>query len=124
MRGRWAAILAVILLSGSPAAGMQARTPEPQDEQPAQLRPQATSVAPVGPGRVAGSTVGIAGQRQSREQAAPAAQPMARIVNRIQNRVQNRIRTRIDRNYDPQVNAASPFGVAQDQARSVGPRRH
>lgn len=77
-------------------------------------------------GETARSTVGQAGQRQSREQIAQDAriEPMGRINGRIQNRVQSRIRDRIDRYYDPQANAASPFEVAGDQARTAGrPRR-
>ena len=67
-------------------------------------------------GRVAASSVGQVGQRQSAEQ----VQPMARIGNRVQNRIQSRIRNRIDRNYDPQANAAAPFAIAEDQARTAG----
>ena len=69
---------------------------------------------------------GQAGQRQTRETLSQDAgiEPMARINGRIQNRVQSRIRNRIDRYYDPQANAASPFEVAGDQARTAGrPRR-
>ncbi len=73
-------------------------------------------------GENAGSTVGQAGQRQSRELLSQDAgiEPMARINSRVQNRVQSRIRNRIDRYYDPQANAASPFEVAGDQARTAG----
>lgn len=74
-------------------------------------------------GRVAGSVVGMVGQRQARGQGTANIQPMARIANRIQNRVQNRIHNRIDRNYDPQANAASPFAVAEDQARTSADQR-
>lgn len=66
----------------------------------------------------------VTGQRQTRDQAAQDAgiEPMGRITNRIQNRVQTRIRNRIDRYYDPQVNATSPFVVAEDQARNLSRR--
>ncbi len=77
-------------------------------------------------GETARSIVGQAGQRQTREKVAQDAgiEPMARINGRIQNRAQTRIRNRIDRYYDPQANAASPFEVAGEQARSAGrPRR-
>lgn len=74
-------------------------------------------------GRVAASAVGEAGQRQTKEQGVTGIEPMARIDNRIQNRVQSRIRNRIDRYYDPKANAASPFTVAGDQARTAGKPR-
>lgn len=89
-----------VLLIASPAHGQEQRT-----------------------GNVADSIVGRAGQRQTREQAAPNTQPMARIVSRINNRVQNRIRNRIDRNYDLQANSDSPFEAAEEQARSASHRR-
>lgn len=72
-------------------------------------------------GRVASSVAGEVGQRQTREQTIAGIQPMARIGSRIQNRVQSRVRNRIDRFYDPQANAASPFQVASDQARTGRP---
>lgn len=74
--------------------------------------------------QTANSAVGQAGQRQTREEAAPNIKPMGRIDNRIANRVQSRIRNRIDRYYDPQANAASPFVIAGAQARATArPRR-
>lgn len=63
---------------------------------------------------------GELGQRQTRDEAAPNIEPLGRISNRVQNRVQNRIRNRIDRYYSPQANAASPFEVANDRARTAG----
>lgn len=92
-----------------------------QDEP--QPQPQPTATPPAQPGRVATSSVGQVGERQTREQAAPNTQPMDRIDSRIQNRVQSRIRNRIDRYYDPRANAASPFEVASDQARTAGKSR-
>lgn len=76
-------------------------------------------------GSTARSSVGQAGQRQTRDTAAEQAgiKPMARIASRIQNRVQNRIRNRIDRNYDPQANANDPFITAEEQARTSGRSR-
>ena len=74
---------------------------------------------PIQVGRVASSSAGQAGQRQTREQAVQGAAPMERIASRIQNRVQSRLRNRIDRNYDPQANATSPFAIAEDQARAA-----
>lgn len=73
-------------------------------------------------GRTASSSVGQAGQRQTRESAATEAgiKPMARIASRVQNRVQNRIRNRIDRYYDPQAGATDPFAVAEDQMSRGG----
>ncbi len=77
-------------------------------------------------GETARSAAGQTGQRQTREEVAAEVgiEPMGRINGRVQNRVQSRIRNRIDRYYDPQANAASPFAVAGDQARTAGrPRR-
>lgn len=76
-------------------------------------------------GETARSVAGQTGQRQSRELLSQDAsiEPLARINGRIQNRVQSRIRNRIDRYYDPQANAASPFEVASDQARTAGRSR-
>ena len=71
-------------------------------------------------GRVAGSAVGEAGQRQTRDQAVANIDPLDRIDSRIPNRVQSRIRNRIDRYYDPRANTTSPFVVAGEQARTAG----
>lgn len=73
-------------------------------------------------GRTASSSVGQAGQRQTRESAATEAgiKPMARIASRVQNRVQNRIRNRVDRYYDPQAGITDPFAVAEDQISKGG----
>lgn len=93
------------------------------DEQEAQIAPPPVA-QDQRPGRVANSTVGLAGERQARGQTVGGVVPMARIDSRVQNRVQSRIRNRIDRYYDPQANAVSPFEVAGDQARTAGrPRR-
>ncbi|MCP3732913.1 hypothetical protein M9978_21075 [Sphingomonas sp. MG17] len=88
----------------------------PQQQQ--QQTPLQTNQA----GRTARSSVGQAGQRQTRDTVAEQAgiKPMARIVSRIQNRVQNRIRNRIDRNFSPKANATDPFVVAEDQVRKSG----
>lgn len=90
-----------------------------QDEPPEQTQ---TPVRPIQAGRVADSSVGEVGQRQTREGAAAEAgiTPMARIASRIQNRVQSRIRNRIDRDYDPQANATNPFEAAEEETRSAG----
>lgn len=74
--------------------------------------------------RTARSSVGQVGQRQTRQEVAPAVDQMGRINNRVPSRVQSRIRNRIDRFYDPRANAESPFAIASDQARTTGkPRR-
>lgn len=89
------------------------------------LLPAAAVAQAVEPGRVAQSTVGEAGQRQTREQAAVDGRaPMARLSSRIRNRVENRIRNRIDRYYNPQVDITSSFRAAENDARTarVGPR--
>lgn len=101
-------VLGTLCLLATPALGQVADRSEP---------PPATTV-PIQSGRVADSTVGRVGQRQTRQEAAPNVQPLARISGRINNRVQSRIRNRIDRNYNPQANATSPFEVAADRART------
>lgn len=80
----------------------------------------ATSAQDAVGGRIARSSVGQAGQRETREQ---SALPTGPIDSRIQNRVQSRIRNRIDRFYDPQANAAAPFRIADEQARVGGRTR-
>ncbi|MGW8192427.1 hypothetical protein [Sphingomonas hankookensis] len=102
----------------------QDRYQDDTQDQPAPIQQQ--TLPETRQGETARSVAGQAGQRQSREQIAQDAgiEPMARINGRVQNRVQSRIRNRIDRYYDPQANAASPFEVAGDQARTAGrPRR-
>lgn len=97
-----------------------------QDDTQRQRAPLQPSLPETRQGETARSVAGQTGQRQSRELLSQDAgiEPMARINGRIQNRVQSRIRNRIDRYYDPQANAASPFEVAGDQARTAGrPRR-
>jgi hypothetical protein len=69
---------------------------------------------------VANSSVGTVGQRQTRDEIAPDIALVGRIDGRISNRVQSRIRNRIDRYYSPQANTASPFAIAEDQARAAG----
>jgi len=69
-------------------------------------------------GHVASSAAGVAGARQERDQPVAGIDPTARLNSRIRNRVQSRIRNRIDRYYDPQANAAAPFGDAADRAES------
>lgn len=71
-------------------------------------------------GKVANSTVGQVGQRQTHGQPLAGIEPLARIDSRIENRVQSRIRNRIDQYYDPQANARSPFEVAGDKVRAAG----
>lgn len=106
----------VLIASLSLAAPVSAQ--EMQDEGAASPAPaQGTQT-----GRTATVAGGEVGQRQTRQDAAPNVAPTGRIANRIENRVQNRIRNRIDRYYDPQANAASPFEVASEQARTAGRR--
>lgn len=71
-------------------------------------------------GKVASSSAGSAGERQTRSSLGSEAgiEPMTRLNLRIQNRVESRLRNRIDRNYDPQANALSPFQVAGEKART------
>lgn len=118
---RFTCLAALLLMIAAPAMA-QRTSPEAEADRP---QPPAPARAPeTERGEVAQSAVGQAGQRQTREDIAKDARPMARIDSRIQNRVHSRIRNRIDRYYDPQANAASPFEVAGEQARTAGrPRR-
>ena len=120
MRSLVMPMLVTSLLAVAPASSQVTR----QDEEPAQIQPppqQPSTLPPTRPGEVARSATGQAGQRQTREGIAQEAgiEPMARISSRVQNRVQSRVRNRIDRYYDPQANAASPFVIAGEQARSA-----
>jgi hypothetical protein len=113
------ATVLVLLAAAAPAQGQII-----SDEQEQQDIPQLPQAPVAPPGRVADSTVGQVGQRQTRGQAAQGIAQTARIGNRISNRVQSRLRNRIDRSYDPQANAADPFAVAADRLRTTGnPRR-
>jgi P pilus assembly chaperone PapD len=76
------------------------------------------SANPVPNGRLSNAGNGQIGQRQTRRDTAANVPPLERIQGRVANRVQNRLRTRIDRFYDPQANAATPFRVASEQART------
>lgn len=122
-----AAFLLAFPLAAPPALAQDARgrasSPELArdggDADDQQAQPSPPVVENQRPGRVAGSAVGLVGQRQTRGQTIGGVTPMARIDNRIRNRVQSRIRNRIDRDYDPQANAASPFEVAGDEARAA-----
>lgn len=95
--GNRLAIMLLIAATGAPAA--------------AQSLPQ---------GHVSKSSVGIAGQRQTREQTNLNVAPMDRVESRIQNRIQARIRNRIDRYYDPKANAVSPFVLTGERVRNAG----
>lgn len=118
-------LIGLALIAAIPAAAQNRITPVDREDPQAtqQSRPQPMPAQSDRAGRVATSSVGEVGQRQTREQMAPNTQPMARIASRINTRVQNRIRTRIDRNYSPQANATSPFAVAEEQARTSSRRR-
>jgi hypothetical protein len=70
------------------------------------------------PGQTAQSSVGQAGQRQTREQAVPSVAPMSRISSRIQNRVETRLSTRIDPNARAAETDLSPFAAAADETRT------
>ncbi len=106
----------------TPGSAQRASGADGQDAQPVVVVPSQSTPSPLlerQRGTVAGSTVGEAGRRQTRDQEIGGIKPLGRINSRIANRVQSRLRTRIDRNYDPQANAASPFEAASDQARTV-----
>lgn len=106
------------LLIATPALGQSELSREELDAFEAQQQTRRAQFEATEAGRGPTSSVGRAGERQTREQAAPNIKPTGRISNRINNRVQSRIRNRIDRNYDPQANARSPFEVAEEEARN------
>lgn len=116
-------ILLLLVLCLTAPATAQDRYQDDLQDQPAPVQQQ--PLRETRQGETARSAAGQAGQRRNREQIAQDAgiEPMGRINGRIQNRVQSRIRNRIDRYYDPQANAASPFEVASDQARTAGRSR-
>lgn len=120
MRVHWLIVVGSVLVAVPAAAQFHlagASSQSKGDEMP--MVPQ-QEVSPVlnSPGRVAQSSVGQIGQRQTRDIADAQAgiKPMARISNRIENRVENRSRTRIDRGYAPASNSTESFQVAQDQS--------
>lgn len=117
------------MLSAAPATAQVSAVPSfssaaaRDDEQPVGSQQQSRTPLDINQaGRTASSSVGQAGQRQTRDSAAAEAgiKPMARIASRVQNRVQNRIRNRIDRYYDPQAGVTDPFAVAEDQMSRGG----
>jgi len=61
------------------------------------------------------------GGKASQTQPSAGVRPTQRLNNRIQSRVQSRLQNRLDRNYAPQVNAASTIGAAKDRATRNGP---
>jgi hypothetical protein len=91
---------------------------EQQQEQQQQAQQQQRAADQ--PGKVAESSVGRAGQRQTREDVAPSLRPTERISSRIENRVQSRINNRIDQDDDPEANAKSPFATAEERERAAG----
>jgi hypothetical protein len=115
MKDSMVIVAALVFFTAMPAQAQVV----PADEQEQQELQQLPPPRPTTSGRVAESTVGEVGQRQTREQSVKGIKPMARIASRVQNRVQNRIRNRIDRNYDPQSNTTDPFVIAEDQVRSA-----
>lgn len=116
---RACAMLALTMSWSSLAAAAQTRPAG--DDDAAQLE-QTPTAPPSDAGGVARSTVGIAGQRQIRDQAPAGVQPLTRIAGRIENRVQNRVRNRIDRDYGLQA-TASPFAAAERRTRVRASRR-
>lgn len=94
--------------------------PESEQQQQQEQRAQQQQPVVTLPGKVGGSSVGRAGERQTREDVAPDVFPSDRLSSRLENRIQSRIRNRIDRDYDPQVNAASPYATADERQRATG----
>lgn len=115
------ALLAVPAMSQDPTPVSRPSPRPPDAKAPARNQNQALRDA----GRTAQTGSGKVGKRQSAADTARVVFPLGRLSTRVQNRVQSRIRNRIDENYDPAANAASPFEVAAERARSVGrpPRR-
>jgi hypothetical protein len=74
-------------------------------------------------GQTARSSVGQAGQRQTRDRPVAGIQTVTRVDARVQNRVQSRIRTRIDRVAGAQTDSTLSFRTASEQARIAGRRR-
>lgn len=70
-------------------------------------------------GRVADSSVGKAGTRQTRDQIEQQTGQTRRLDLRISNRIQNRIRNRIDRNYVPQADSTASFEAAGQRSRKT-----
>lgn len=70
-------------------------------------------------GSLARSTVGEAGQRQTKSNSPTDIGPMGRLNSRVANRVQSRLRNRIDRYYDPRANTTSPFEVASERSTRI-----
>ena len=68
-------------------------------------------------GRVGVSAVGRAGERQTREQIMGVTQPLGRINSRINSRLTLRVRNRIDRNYAPDISAASTFQAVNEEMK-------
>ena len=121
--GKVVMIIAIVVAASVPGIAQRAPVSNDQDTETVPAPPYETTPSPLlerQRGTVAGSAVGEAGRRQTRDQEIGGIKPLGRINSRITNRVQSRLRTRIDRNYDPQTNAASPFETAGDQARVAG----
>ncbi len=108
-----AAVLALYLVAAAPAFAQDQEAPTAKSYEQLQAEQAA---------RTATTAVGEVGQRQTREDDPTNVAPLGRINSRVENRVQNRLRNRIDRYYDPLANAASPFEVAGDRARTAGRR--
>lgn len=106
--GRYTYLTFALLLVGAPLSAQNRTVPqtgqvEEQDENDLPVPEQPLVVAkPYQLGRVAETSAGEVGQRQTRGQSASGVDPTARIAGRLQTRVQNRLRNRIDRNYKPQ----------------------
>lgn len=78
--------------------------------------------ATVQQGRVATSSVGAVGQRQTRLQSAQGIAPAARVAGRIQSRIETRLHSRIDRGYDPLTGGTAAFRAAEREVGSAGRR--
>lgn len=118
-----ASVLLIALLVVSGAAGAQSRSDRQEEENmaigaPLPLARGSTSPENT-PGKVATSSAGKVGQRQTRDET-KGVTLTGRLQSRVLSRVEARLRNRIDRYYDPQANATSPFKVAGEQTRRQG----
>lgn len=120
VRGRCLQLCVAALMMGAAAPAMAQDSTRNEESEDSYAAPPAGPISEgQGISRVTRSSVGRAGERQTRGDTA-GVEPMARINNRIPNRLQTRIRNRIDPAYDPVANAISPFQVAAPAKRRTG----
>lgn len=114
----FAVLLAVSLASVAPASAQtrSARDAALAEETISQPTSSPTSIAPTEPGRIARSTAGRAGDRQTFEET--LGNPGRRIESRINTRISSRLRNRIDRNYQLPSTPTAAIEAAEDSLRA------